>query len=263
MGTLWTVAIASIGIGVAGSALGPGGSPGAFAAPGAGAPSVARAAEGTELEERRDQAEVHRLAAAGALEEGDPEAATRAALQALALDAEEAASWELLGDLRFRQERFEEARAAYERAAELDGHRFRTWLQLGRTLRELERPEEAQAAISRARELQPDHPDAAAVAAALAEGRGDLRQASDLYESAARRTRGRKRASLLTRLAAVRERDGDRAAAAAALLAAAEADDTSAARWGRAAAALRATGAEEDARRAQERAAALEASTAG
>lgn len=232
---LWTVAIASMAIGT-------------------GAAFVQGDPAG---EARRARAEVERFHAVEELHAGDARGATAAALDALALDPSDAASWELLGELRRRQRRLVEARLAFERAVELDRDRFRSFLGLAEVQRALGAHEAAEAAIARARELAPNDPAAIRVSAELAVARGDLRHALDLYRNAERATRGRRRAAILERAAAIHARLGEEEAAARALGRAAEADPGSAARWARAAAAFARIGDQDAAREADARARAL------
>ncbi len=235
-GLLWTVAVGSMAVGLLGAAL----------------------PRGEEGDGKEHRAEAQRLAAVQRLAEGDPAEATRAALDALALDPDDAEAWVLLGDLRSRQERWGEAEAAYERATELDGHRFRPWLQLGKVYRAVGRPAAAREAIGKARELDPDHPEAASEAAALAEERGDLQHAADLLAQGARRARGERRANLQARLATLHERRGDGEAAVVALRAAAAAAPRDPERWAALAAAWEKEGEGAEAALALERQAALE-----
>ena len=180
-------------------------------------------------------------------------------MEALALDPDDAASWELLGDLRSREERWREALGAYDRATTLDGRTLRPWLQKGRVLRLLGELDEAEEAVAHARTLAPDDPTVAEEAAALATARGKLQKAADLYAVAARSPDAAQRADAAAQLAAVHERRGDEPAAARALAEAAEAEPARAGRWARAAAAFERVGALEDAARAWERLAEVDA----
>lgn len=179
-------------------------------------------------------------------------------MEALALDPEDAASWELLGELRSRDEQWVASLTAYDRATNLEGATERAWLGKGRALRMLGRLDAAQEALGRARTLAPDDATVTAEAGTLAEARGNLQQAIDLYGEAARAADGQQRADLQARLAAVHERRGDREAAAEALANAARADPGDGARWGRAAVAFEREGAHANAAWARERQAAAQ-----
>lgn len=210
---------------------------------------------------RKDEApaQAERVAAVRELEKGDVAEATRSALEALALEPDDAMTWEILGGLLEHQGRPGDAAAAYERAVELDGHRFGPFFALAQIHRARGATEAAQKALTRARELEPTHPGAAALGGELAEERGDPGRALDLFLEAARASGGKRRATYLERAARLQESKDDEAAAAKTLLQAAQADPGDPLRWARAAAMLEAVGEEEAARSALERQAMTEA----
>lgn len=204
-------------------------------------------------------AQAQRADAVRELEKGDTAEATRSTLQALALDPNDASTWALFGEVLERQGRQDDALAAYERATALDGHAFGPFFALARIHSVRGAHEEARQALTRARELEPAHPGAAALGGELAEGRGELARALDLYLEAARASEGRDRAAYLEKAAQLHLAQEDEGRAAKTLLQAAEADPDNPLRWARAAARLAAAGDEEAARAALERQAIAEA----
>ncbi len=231
MGLLWAIAIVAVVVGLLGSTL----------------PSRRGADSSSE------RANALRLGAEQQLGAGNPDKALRGVMAAISANPEDAASWELLGDLRVRDERWEEALSAYERASMIDGHRARLWLQKARVFRALDELDAAQESVTHARTLAPDDPTVAAEAGAVAEARGRIQQAIDLYVLAAKATDPEQKADAEARLAAIHERRGDARAAADALIDAAESEPADETRWMRAADALERTGQLQDAAQAWER----------
>lgn len=119
-----------------------------------------------------------------ALEKGEVETALRLSEEALALQPEEPLFHSLRGDLRLKQQRYEDAIVNFDRAIALDDSYFHYYLQRGMAHKKLNHTRQAQADLERSTKFLPTAPALNALGQ-LALNRGDTAAAKDFFASAA------------------------------------------------------------------------------
>lgn len=119
-----------------------------------------------------------------ALEQGEMDTALRLAEEALALQPKEPLFHSLRGDIRLKQQRYEDAISNFDRALALDDSYFHYYLQRGLAHQKLNHPQLAQADLERSTKFLPTAPALNGMGQ-LALNKGDTGAAKQFFASAA------------------------------------------------------------------------------